>query len=190
MQSQSATANAKHSVDIEHLIDTELKDTVAYFIGKYGKTCENKLGLTRDDLLNDIREQVWKGLLTHDKDKRANLKTYLNRLIKNRFGVLLTRSTIPKYSNVDYFADVYTSTGIDEEHLITEDTGETVFERRQIIMQDMATLGPQDRWIYGDLLLGRSLDEMVNAHKLPRVKVIASINRIDDMIKRRARRGL
>jgi len=93
-----------------------------------------------------------------------------------------------KYNCIDYYGDVFASTGVkDDESLITNETGEVIFERRQIIMQDKARLGPIDSMIYGDLLLGRTLDEMVEVNKLPRIKVIAAINRIDDMIKRRVK---
>lgn len=187
MLSQSSEQNARASIRIEELLAKDLKDTIDFHINKFGSTFERKLGLTKDDLLNDMREQIWKGLLTHSPQGKANLKTYLNTLVKNRFRVLFRRSTINKYSCVDFYADVYTTSGIDEEHLLTEETGETVFERREIIMNDKAMLGPMDAIIYGDLLLGRTIDEMIEHNKMSRVKVTAAILRIDDMAKRRAR---
>jgi DNA-directed RNA polymerase specialized sigma24 family protein len=189
MLNQSAEENLKASHDIERLLTKDLKDTVKHYVQKYGKTLERKLGLTKDDLLNDMREQIWKGLLTHNPNGRANLKTYLNKLITNRFGVLYKRSTIQKYNTIQYYADVFTTSGIDEESLITEETGETVFERRQIVMQDQARLSKTDRLIYESLILGRNLEEMTQVHKLPRSMVIRAINRIDTMIRARIKRG-
>lgn len=187
MLNQSESESQKASLDIESLIKKELRETVSTYLSKYGKTLDQKLGLTRDDLMNDIREQVWKGLLTHNPKGRANLKTYLNTLIKNRFGVLFKRSKIKKNNMVNYYADVYSTTGIEEEHLITEETGETVFMRRQLIMQDLNYLSPQDRMVYQELVLGNRLEEMVKSLKLQRHLVIGSINRIDEMLRRRTR---
>lgn len=163
----------------------DLKTTLKYHIGKYGKTFERKLGLTRDDLMNDMREQVWKGILTHSPSGGANLKTWLNKLISNRFLVLLKRSTIQKHNSIDYYGDVFSTTGIDENHLMTEETGETIFEKRQVIMQELESLSHEDKFIYADLILGRSIDEMVHLRKMQRMQVISAISRIDDLIKTR-----
>lgn len=187
MKSQTTEQNALASGRIEEILNGDLKDTVKYFIGSFGKTFERKLGLTKDDLLNDVREQIWKGLLTHKSDGKANLKTYLNKLIKNRFGVLHKRSTIKKYNSVDYYGDVFATTGIDEERLVTEETGESIFEQRQVIMQELGALSVSDRFIYADLIMGRSLDEITTLRKLPKIQVIATINKIDVMIKNRVK---
>lgn len=188
MLSQSKEQNEAAGLRIEDLLAGELKETLRHFIGKYGKTFERKLGLTRDDLMNDMREQVWKGLLTHSPNGGANLKTWLNKLINNRFLVLLRRSTIQKHNSIDYYGDVFSTTGIDDDSLITEETGETIFEKRQVIMQEIESLSYEDKFIYMDLILGKSLSEMVSQRKIPKMQVISAINRIDDLIKRRTKK--
>lgn len=188
MLKQSAEENRKASIDIERLMKTDLRDTVSTYLSKYSKTLDAKLGLSKEDLKNDIREQIWKGLLTHNPQGRANLKTYLNTLIKNRFGVLFKRSKIKKNNMVQYFAELSNCGSIEDHYMVTEETGETIFMRRQVIMEDQLNLLPQDRMIYEDLLLGRNLQEITAAHKLPRSIVIGSINRIDEVIKRRLSR--
>lgn len=187
MLSQTREANQSANVRIETLLTGDLKDTIKYHIGKYGKTFERKLGLTRDDLINDMREQIWKGLLTHKSDGKANIKTYLNTLIKNRFGVLLKRSSIKKYSSVDYYGDVFATTGIEDEHLVTEETGETIFEKRQVIMQELELLNTNEKFIYADLIMGRGIEEMVKLRTLPKVEVIAAINKISALIALRSK---
>lgn len=170
-------------------MQNELRETVSTYLKKYGHTLDQKLGLTRDDLLNDIREQIWKGLLTHSPSGRANLKTYLNTLIKNRFGVLFKRSKILKNNMVNYYSDVYATTGIEDEHLITEETGETLFMQRQVIMQHQAALCVQDRIIYEELLLGNNLHEIESKLELTRPVIIGAINRIDTIIRARSSKG-
>ncbi len=167
----------------------DLRDTINHYIGKYWRTFERRLGITKDDLLNDIREQIWKGVLTHKPNGKANLKTYLNRLINNRFLVLLKKSSIDKNNFLDYYGDLFSSTGIEEETLVTEETGETIFEKRQVIIQDMAALSDADKLVYVDLILGKSIQDIMTERKLPRIQVIGMINRIDEMIKRRLKNG-
>lgn len=165
----------------------ELRETVATYLKKYSVTLDQKLGLTRDDLLNDIREQVWKGILTHNPAGRANRKTYLNTLIKNRFGVLFKRSKITKNNMVNYYSDVFSTTGIEEEYLVTEETGETIFMRRQMIKDDLKRLAPEDRLVYGELLLGNRLEEIMKNLGLTRPAATGAIMRIDEMTRKRKR---
>jgi DNA-directed RNA polymerase specialized sigma24 family protein len=185
MLDQSAPERQRASNEIERLIKEDLRETVATYLRKYSGTLEQKLGLDKGDLLNDIREQIWKGLLTHRPEGGANLKTYLNTLIKNRFGVLFKRSKIKKNNMVSYYADVYSSVDVQEEHMVTEETGETVFMRRQIVSQYLAQLSEVDRGVYQELILGKRLEEMVKSLSLPRPLVIASINRIADLANKR-----
>lgn len=182
MLNQTPAQNADANLRIEVLLTGELKDTIKYHLGKYGKTFERKLGLTRDDLLNDMREQIWKGLLTHSPSGGANLKTWLNRLISNRFLVLLKRSTIQKHNSVDYYGDVFSTTGIDDETLMTEETGETIFEKRQIIAQEFESLNKEEKLIYFDMTQGRGLSEMVEKRKMSPLKVTGMINKLSAMI--------
>ena len=168
-------------------MEADLSQTVSVYLAKYSKTLESKLGLTKDDLLNDIREQVWKGLLTYSSKGGASVKTYLNNLIKNRFIVLFKRSKIKKNNMVQYYGDLYASSSIDDEYLITEETGETVFLQRQIIGYEHTLLEDLDRNVYEDLIVGRTLDEMSKRHKQPRSAIKKSIDKIDNLLKSRGK---
>jgi molybdopterin converting factor small subunit len=187
MLSQSQQQNAAAGEKIQALLEGELKSTVKYLIAKYGKTFERKLGLSKDDLMNDVREQIWKSLLTHKPSGKANLKTYANNVINNRFKVLLKRSTIPKYNKIDYYGDVFSTAGIDQEHLVTEETGETIFEKRQVILQELDALTDPEKYVYVDLIQGRGIDEIVTLRKMNRVQVIGTIKKIDLMISARVK---
>lgn len=186
MLNQTPEQKASLSVRIEHLIETDLKQTIGFYINRYKKTFDRKLGLTEDDLMNDIREQVWKGLLTWNAKGKANLKTYLNSLISNRFLTLLKKSSIDKYSSLEYYADAYAAASIDPDLTVTEDTGESVFERRQEMLKDKEVLSDdEEQKIFSDLILGYSIPEMMTRHKLARVKVISLINKINKRVSER-----
>ncbi len=188
MLSQSAEENQKSSHDIEKLIKIDLKDAIHTYLSRYSRVLDQKLGLTREDLMNDIREQVWKGIITHNPSGKANLKTYLNTLIKNRFGVLFKRSTLKKNNMINYYADVYALDNLEEEHLISEETGETLFIQRQSIMRDLGALSDFDQTVYQELRQGKTLDEMEQSLCTPRSCITGAIIRIDSMARRRRRK--
>lgn len=184
MKEQSVAEKAQSNLDIEHLLNNVVHRQVADYLDKFGATIERKLGLTEDDLMNDMREQVWKGLLTHKGNGLANLKTYLNTIIKNRFLLLYNRSTLKKYNSVDYYADAFSATGVGKEYAETEETGETLFEKRQEFMKNLVMLSTRDREIFKDLILGFNLSEMVERNKMHLSEVIGSIKRIDETVRK------
>jgi hypothetical protein len=119
---------------MENLVASDIE----IWIKRYSETFVRKLGLSEDDLLNDIREQVWKALLTFNPTGGANFKTYVKRLIDYRFQTLLAKSSRKKYSCTDYFSDDFT--GLTENAYVTEETGETLFELRSHHMKNLETL--------------------------------------------------
>lgn len=181
MLAQSEGAKEKLSLDIDSIMKNEMHQTIATYLGRYAHTIEQKLGLTIDDLLNDIREQIWKGLITHNPKGAANIKTYLNTLIKNRFGVLFKKSKIQKNNMVYYYDSIGDGSAFESEQF-TEETGETVFLERELFTRNLSLLSESDQLIYEDLRLGKSLEEMCRLHKLPRPQVIASVFRIAELI--------
>lgn len=185
MQGQTKEQNAVASAEIEKILKTELRDVINYYVGKYGRTLERKLGLRKEDLMNDMREQIWKGLLTHDPKKSAARKSYIYGLIKNRFNTLLERSNKRKYNSVEYFADIWATTGIAREYRETDETPETVFELREAMMRETYSLTAFERVVYFDLVCGRSLAEMAKRHQVDRVIVISAVNRIDRLLRGR-----
>lgn len=185
MIDQPANEKVQSSLDIEHLLNNVVHRQIADYLDKFGATIERKLGLTEDDLMNDMREQIWKGLLTHKKSGQANLKTYLNTIIKNRFLVLYDRSTLRKYNSVEYYADAFSATGVNKEFSETEETGESLLQKRQEFMRDLVVLSDRDRSIFRDLILGFNLNEMVKRNKAPITEVVGAIKRIDDIIRKR-----
>lgn len=184
IENQTEEKRIQFSLDIDKIINVEMKSTVKHYVDKYSKTFERKLGLTKDDLVNDIREQVWKALLTHQENREAGLKTYVTTIIKNRFLVLLDRSNLKKHNSVDYYPNTASLSDVGKEHLETEETGETILEMRQEYVKHLVTLTKLERVIYQDLVLGFTLNEMVRKNKMSLSDVITSIKKIDDSLKK------
>lgn len=182
------------SKQIEILLQGELADTVAFYIRKYGQTFEEKLGLSEDDLLNDAREQIWKGLLSHNVNGAASIKTFLTFIIANRFKTLARKASLGKYNCVQYYADIFGVAGNDESVMMTEETGEAIYEARQQLAVYLTLLTEVDREIYTYLLQGYSLAEMVQAHNaahaeapITRVGITIAINRVQETVTRNRR---
>ncbi len=183
MLSQTPQQKTNLSNQIEQLLGGELKQTAQYYIKKYQVTFERKLGLDEDDLMNHIREHIWKGLLTWSPSKGANQKTYLNTVISRAFATLYERSTARKHGLLEYHADL-SATG-DAECFESRETGEALMLRRQEFMQDREALDGFECSVYADLLQGFNIDEMVRRHAKTRVTVISAIMRIDKRIAER-----
>lgn len=160
-------------------MEGELKKTIRTFMRAYGKTLHNKLGLTQDDIMNDVREQVWKGLVMHSNSKKANRHTYLCNIIENRFLTLYKKSTIPKHNAIQYYADVFSVKDIDTRYTETNMTGLSLIEIREEFMEKLMLLDPAERVVYRCLLVGEGFAEMEKATGLPRTqinKLIAAIS--------------
>lgn len=189
MLEQTPDQRAKNSIDIEKLLQNDLKATIESLYSKYGEAFDHKLGMSKDDIINDMRIQIWKGLLNFKPERNVRLKTYLDNLVKNRFNTFRRRASLKKYNSVDYFKNVFNQDGVTQEHFQTEETGETILERRQELMGDLVLLTDTERKVLSDLILGFTLDEMVKRNALQLREVIACINRIDSRLKERRLRG-
>lgn len=159
-----------------------MANTINYFSRKYGKALSRSLGMEKEDIENDMREQIWKGLLTHKKSGKANLKTYLNTLITNRFNTLLERSGKRKYNAVEYHAQVFDTAGVDNEYTETDETPESLLIVREEMMQDHFKLSGIERKVYIDIKLGASLQEMEKRHGITREQLITIVKRIDILV--------
>lgn len=179
MLSQTREQKDKLNIDIDVLMSTTVKSTIEVFMSRYSKTIGEKLGLDADDLKNDMREQVWKGLITFSKNGKANIRTYLNRLIENRFNLLISKCNIKKYKNIEYFSDIFESGHHTNENFITEETGETLYEKRERFIEFTTRLPHPYKEIYLDLTQGFSINELGKRHSLSRIETIAAINKLD-----------
>ncbi len=189
MLAQTQEQKAKLSLDIEYLIHNDLKNDVTFYLKRYSTILELKLGMTEEDLVNDIREQVWKGLLTWRNDGKANRKTYISNLIEKRFITLLQKTGAKKNNIILYYADVFTTLQqkIDKEYLETQETGEEILKQRQEAMKDLESLSLVEKLIYPDLLIGRSIGEIMKQHRLDRVSVVKAITKINERVTERRR---
>jgi len=183
MLAQSEEQRAEANERIKWVLETLVPDTVEVHLKKCSATLERKLGLMPDDLLNNIRVQIWKALLTYAESNRTRLRTYVNKIIENEFKVLLRRASLKKYNSVEYYADVFTSTGIDQDHFFTEETGETIFERRTEFEKIEAMLSDVDRLILAGLSEGQTIAELTKLTQRSRIEIIGAINRIATVVK-------
>lgn len=191
MQAQSAADNVRLSQQIRELMEGELSETVRFHMRRHATVLEAKLGMMEDDVLNDVREQLWKGLISYDRGGAANQKTFLSFILANRFKTLSRRASLAKYNCVQYYADVFSSAAVNKADMITEETGEAIYEARQQLAVYLTLMNETDREIYAYLLQGYSLGEMVSDHNqrcpqspVTRIIITAGINRVQEIVKK------
>lgn len=185
-RSQTAEQNALAGLEIERLLKSrEIGGSVDHYWKKYGQTIERRLGFQKDDIMNLMREEIWKGLITFRSNGKANIITYLNTLIRNRFNTLLDRTRKMKFSSVEYFGNVWSAPGVTEEMVETSHTPEALLVLRESVLQEHFALTDFERLIYADLMYGRNLREMVQKHKAPTLNVVAAVLRIDHLTRER-----
>lgn len=181
MLSQTPEQKQELNKQIIHIMENVVPTHVECVVNQFGDILNSKLGMNEDDILNDIREQVWKALLNFSPKGGASLKTYTKKLIDNRFKLLLSRSNSKKYSSLDYQADPFSN--IDTDMLITEETGETLYERRLEQYKILSELPQVNSMILQDLISGYDIQEMMRKNNMSRSDIIASINQIDLLVK-------
>lgn len=157
-------------------MQNELKSTIDHNLHKYGVTIERRMGLMRDDLLAEVRECIWKGIVTFKKTGDANFKTYINSCVNNRFKTLARLSQTKKATSLDYYDDVYDSVGVMESY--TLDTGEIAFERKQKFEKYLNALSGFERTVLSKMIVGSTLSEIEDKTKAPRSKVIAAVKNV------------
>lgn len=185
MLKQTPQERISNSVEIERLLQNELKTTIESIYNRNSMVFNHKLGMTKDDILNDMRMQVWKGLLTFKPELKIKLSTYLDNIIKNRFNTFRRRASLKKYNSLDYFKTLISHDGVDQEHFITEETGETILERRQELMKDLVSLTEKETKVMADLMVGFTLHEMARRNSITTNELVGIINKIDTTIRKR-----
>lgn len=178
---QTKNQNKKNEEKITSFLTVDLKKFIDYNIKRYKKTFENKLGMDEDDIYSDMMFQIWKGIVTHDKTKKANLKTYINTLLNNRFKLLAKKSAAKKFSIITYMDCVGDNVSGNEDSVYSE-TGESLLEKREQIMQNIQSLQGIERDILKDLISGKNMEQMAERNKVPRPVLTTIIKKIDVLI--------
>lgn len=163
----------------------ELKKLIDFNIRRYKKTFDSKLGMDENDIRSDIMFQVWKGIVTHKKNKKANLKTYVSTLIANRFKLLAKKSAAKKFSIITYMdspSDKFMST----EDIDTFESCETLFDKREQVMRNLGNLSEIEQKVMLDLIGGYNLRQMVERNGMNLPSLIAAIKKIEAQISKRS----
>lgn len=191
---KAQTNEQKHllSLEVERLMVEDLHRTITYYVSKYKVSFNVKLGMNEDDIMNDIRLQIYKGLLMRTEGGPANRKTYMDHVIKNRFSTLSQRITRNKYAATEYYGVVDASVIGDadsQERTVDNNTGEYLLQRRQEFVMNNKVIehDPLQVKIIQGLLAGLSVSEMAAIHKLPAHMIIAKIKEINARLEERNR---
>ena len=183
MVNQTEDQNRKSSEDIERLMRDPLRTHIEVWLANALWLIEGHLGFTADDLHNEIRIEIWKALLSYDPSK-SSIKTYCKRVIDNMFVSFLRQCSIPKYRSLEYMDDPDPSNlaAAEARNMVTEDTGETFYQRRQELQRDLMFLDQVDSRLLQALVEGKTLGEMRKETGKTRVEIIHDLNRIQSLV--------
>lgn len=192
MRAQTPEQVAQLSIDIEKMLTVDIKSDLRYYLKRYSKILGERLGMNEDDIINDVREQIWKALITWKPNGKANKKTYCLSIVSRRFYTLLKKTDAEKNNMVLYYADVFSSV---EANADTEgahqDSGEVLMMRREESLKDLQTLNELEQVVYPALLQGCSVSEIIKRLSatmgltVDRVTVVGVIKAIDTRIAER-----
>lgn len=154
------------------------------YLKKYRAIFERKLGMNDDDILNDLREEVWKALLTFRPEAGVKLTTYVNKLIHNRIYELYKKCTLKKHSHLDYFSDVFSIKTTNNEEFQTDETPQTIFEVRERWKQKLADRSHVDQLVISGVLSGMDLTAMEKKFQIDRVTLTRSIKEIAEFVEK------
>ena len=165
-------------------MENDLKNLIDFNIRRYKRTFDSKLGMDENDIKADIMFQVWKGIVTHKKNKKANLKTYVSTLISNRFKLLAKKSSAKKFSIITYMdspSDKFMST----EDSDSFESCETLFDKRELMLKNLSNLSELEKKVMLDLIKGYNLGQMVERNGMNLPTLISAIKKIEAQVARK-----
>lgn len=129
---------------IEHLLANEMQYITSWYVKRYKNAALAALGWSEDDLTQNIRIQIWKGLATFDSSKKFKLETYLSSILEKYFASLAKRCRSAfKHKLVsmnDMIGDTYDS------HIVGHEESDITWIRDQLyrIQYASESKGPED----------------------------------------------
>lgn len=82
----------------------KMKYITTWYANKYQSNAVALFGWTRDDLMQNIRVVMWKGLATFDASKKFKVETYLSKILEHYFANLAKRCRVAqKYRSPNSF---------------------------------------------------------------------------------------
>ncbi|MDZ4810786.1 MAG: hypothetical protein SGI96_21325 [Bacteroidota bacterium] len=97
----SLSEKEKHRIGLE--VEHFLKNDLGYLVNKNIMYCEKLVGdvfgWDRDDLLQQVRIQLWRALAVFDEKATASKRTFLSVAVSNYFMTLVTKSKRKKNIN-------------------------------------------------------------------------------------------
>lgn len=71
--------------EIEHLLRTDMRYIAHKYVNQFRVAAFDTFGWTREDLMQQVRITMWKGLATFDPSKKFKITTYLSAILFHYF---------------------------------------------------------------------------------------------------------
>ncbi len=168
-------------IEMERLINNELSYIVNRHINSYKKAACDTFGWDRDDLLQYVRESVWKGLATFDRSLGYKVETYICSILSRSFFNLSKKCKTKKHSMTKMFCP---DELFETEEMMFHDTGEDWVRYGQsfgVLLGNMEVKEQKIMVLY--LVHGKDITEMSEELKIKRTEVVRNIKTLKQKIK-------
>ena len=91
--------------EAEALIETILHESrfpLLQLLKSYKNAINDKLGVTPEDIINELRAKAWAAQADWRRDGQANLRTYMNTVVRNHMLVLAKQIGFDKYAKIEF----------------------------------------------------------------------------------------
>jgi len=168
--------NIKYGIKVEHLIQNEMKYIVNKYIYKYRKAVFDTFGWDTDDLLQQVRLVLWKGVATFDTSKKAKIETYCSTMLYYAFLNISKKCKTYKHSLSKLYCP---EEMFESEELIFYETGEDWVRYAQSFKVLMNTLTDNEQKVIVRYLVhGESTIDISKQTKIKKTEVIYILKNI------------
>jgi RNA polymerase sigma factor (sigma-70 family) len=159
-------------LQIESLLAGEMKSVSRFYVGKYHPMLRETLGYTAEDILQEIRIVIWRGIATYNP-KMSKLKTYLCNLLRRRFHNLAIRKNRKKRGRL-----IPVEKLSQDQQPVDQHNNETWLDYLEQFQNIVDTLDKSEMNVLKWHLKGYTLDEICRKTNQRRVNVIKNLKTI------------
>jgi RNA polymerase sigma factor (sigma-70 family) len=168
-------------VKVEALIKKEMAYIVNQYIVKYNHAVADTFGWDRDDLLQNIRMAMWKGVATFNPDYGFKIETYLSSILSKTFSNISRQCKTQKHSRTKLYCP---ENFYESEEIIFRETGEDWVRYAQSFAVLMGTLNRKEQKVMVRYLIhGETTSEISEKSKIKKTEVVKILKEIKEKIK-------
>lgn len=177
----STEESNKIGLEVERLIKDEMSYIVNDYISKYRHACADTFGWDRDDLMQHIRESLWRGVATFNPNYGYKIETYLSSILKKSFLNLSRKCKTKKHSLTKLYCpeDLYESG-----EMIFNETGEDWVRYSQNFSVIVGKMNSKEQKIMVRYLVyNETVEKIAKSTKFKKTEIVRCLKSIKATLK-------